>query len=154
MSARPARAPTTRKKASRTHLNVVRRRKKGLLLRSGSRRVAPMLVGVALVVISTISIVLMEQVMLAQTAFKVSQMREEMVKAEARQAELTLLAARLGSSERIERVAKEDLGMVSPEEVHYVVANVKPKAPVLADSGRRRMVPTDDHAAALERTTP
>lgn len=112
-----------------------------------------MFVGVVLVVIATVSIVLIEQVMLAQTAFKVSQMREEIVKAEARRAELTLQAAQLGSSERIERVAKRELGMVSPEEIHYVVANVKPKAPVLADSGRP-IIPAGGHTAALERTSP
>lgn len=154
MSARPARVGAARRKTPRSHLKVVRRRKKGLILRSGSRRVAPLFVAAVLVVITTISVVLMEQVLLAQTAFKVSQMREEIVKAEARQAELILQAAQLGSSERIERVATRDLGMVSPEEVQYMVANVKPKEPVLASSGRRVVVPGDGHAAAMDAASP
>lgn len=154
MSVRAAPAPARRRKAPQRHLKVVRRRKKGLILRSRSRRVAPVFVATVVVIIATVSIVLIEQVMLAQTAFKVAQMRERIVKAEARHAELVLQAAQLGSSERIERVAKRDLGMVSPEEVHYVVANVKPKGPVLAQVKRPAIVSPDAHTAALERTTP
>lgn len=151
MSSRPATAAPRRKAAPKSTLRLVRRKRSAR--RSKSRRFAPAIVCVA-VIIAAVSVVLIEQVMLAQTAFKVAQMREQIVKAEARHAELVLQAAQLGSSERIERVARRDLNMVPPEEVHYVVANVRPKGPALAQKGPKPVLPADGHTAAMEGTTP
>lgn len=151
MSTRQAtKAPARRKPAQRRPLKVVRGKRKGRIRRSGARRSAPAVVAVALVVISSVSIVLIEQVMLAQTAFKVAQMREQIVKAEARHAELVLQAAQLGSSERIERVATQDLGMVPPEEVHYIVADIQSRKARVARQGSGGLLPADGHTAALE----
>lgn len=151
MTARPAGARRAAKKPPpRNSLRVVRGRTKGLIRRAGGRRVAPTVIACAVLVVATISVVLIEQVMLAQTAFKVAKMRERIVKAEARHAELVLQAAQLGSSERIERVARRDLGMVAPEEVHYVVANVKTRGNALAHQQPKALLPSDGQTAALE----
>lgn len=88
---------------------------------------APVVVIGAILVAATIFTVLLEQVVLAQTGFKMAQLREEMAKAESEHAKLVLKAARLSSSERIEKVAVDQLGMVQPkpEQIRYVVANVR-----------------------------
>jgi hypothetical protein len=96
-----------------------------------------MLVVATILVIATIFAVLLEQVVLAQTGFKMAQLRDDLVKAEARQAELVMHSAKLSSSERIERYAISNLGMVRAERVEYIVANVRaPGARRLADSSR------------------
>jgi cell division protein FtsL len=147
MSASAARAPARRPKAAQRELKVVRRKKKGLIRRSASSKSAPIFVAGVVLVIATISVVLFEQVMLAQTAFKVQQMRQQMVKAEARHAELVLQAARLGSSARIEKVAIHELGMTHPEEIQYVVANIRTGDPRLAKGDPQPVLPPS-HAAA------
>lgn len=113
-----------------------------------------MVIACAVLVVATISVVLIEQVMLAQTAFKVAKMREKIVKAETRHAELVLHAAQLGSSERIERVARRDLGMVAPEEVHYVVARVHSGSQAVARTQPEPLLPSDGQTAALEENAP
>jgi hypothetical protein len=85
------------------------------------------------------------QVILAQSAFHLSDLRDDIQKEEARHEELMLEAARLDSSGRIERYARETLGMVNPDpaSVQYIVANVGrrggtkrlPNAPASADPG-------------------
>lgn len=68
--------------------------------------------------------VLLEQVVLAQSAFKLSAINKRLAAAEARQEELLAEVAELESPGRIERYAKTHLGMVEPTVVEYVVADV------------------------------
>ncbi|MDQ3986933.1 MAG: cell division protein FtsL [Actinomycetota bacterium] len=81
----------------------------------------------SIVVATAVVAVLLEQVVLAQSAFKLSRVREQVEVAETRHQELLLEVTRLGSPGRIERVAMEELGMVPPDSqrTEYVVANVK-----------------------------
>lgn len=128
MSARASQVRGKRTQASRAPLGVVRRSKKGLIKRHSQRRFAPLLIVAVLLVGATVFTVLLEQVILAQTGFKMAQLRERVIAAESRHAELVLRAAKLGSPERIERVAITELGMTypAPSEVKYIVANVRP----------------------------
>jgi cell division protein FtsL len=125
MSARQStlRAPRHKKKDD-TKLKVVRRNKRGLIKRGSQRRIAPFLVLGGIFVVGIVFAILLAQVVLAQSGFEMARLREQTVKAEARHAELVLQAARLGSAERIERVAIEELGMVHPTRVEYIVADV------------------------------
>jgi cell division protein FtsL len=108
------------------HLRVVRRKSRTLVVRGRSRRLAPIAIVAAIVMMAVILGVLLEQVVLAQSAFKLSRIREQVVAAEERHQDLLLEAAKLESSDRIERYAREVLGMVEPDpaRVHYLVANV------------------------------
>ena len=129
MSARAAQAKGKRSAAPQTGLRVVRRARGGLIKRGTNRRMAPLGILAILLIGATVATVLLEQVVLAQTGFKMAQLRDRVVVAEARHAELVLRAARLGSPERIERVAIQELGMTypAPSEVKYIVANVRQK---------------------------
>jgi cell division protein FtsL len=118
--------------------------------RRGGRRVAPALALAAVMVVATVFAVLLAQVVLAQSGFKMAQMRAELSKAEERHARLVLSAAKLGSAERIEHVAMQDLGMVHPERVEYIVADVRgTTTKPMARRGRESLLPLDDPAAAL-----
>lgn len=68
--------------------------------------------------------VLLVQVVLAQSAFKLGHIREQTAVAEARHQELMLEATKLGSPGRIERYARTRLGMVDASDVAYIVADV------------------------------
>ncbi len=85
-----------------------------------------MLVLLSIMVAATVGLVLLEQVMLAQSAFKMAKIRQEMALAEDEHSQLLLDAARLGSSERVEQYALNTLGMVrpAPGQVRYIVAKV------------------------------
>lgn len=113
-------------RASRPPLRVVRRKQRGLIKRTGSRRAAPALIVLSILVVATVGGVLLEQVILAKSAFEMAQIREDMAAAEDEHSQLLLDAARLGSSDRIERYAIERLGMVRPlpARVQYIVADV------------------------------
>jgi cell division protein FtsB len=128
---------------SRRDLQVVRRKKKGLIQRGGQRRMAPLVVISVILIAATVFAVLLAQVTLAQSGFKMAEMRERMTTAEARHAELVLKVAKLGSSERIERYALGRLGMVYPPEVRYIVADIKPKGVRLAQDVETDMTSTD-----------
>jgi cell division protein FtsL len=71
--------------------------------------------------------VLLEQVVLAQTAFKLERLTKQTQIAQARNGELLLESSRLGSPARIERYARTALGMVDPTSVQYIIANVHPR---------------------------
>jgi cell division protein FtsL len=98
---------------------------------------------VPVVIISVIAVfavvvgVLLEQVVLAQSAFKLARVRERLVAEEERHQDLLLEATRLESSDRIERYAREVLGMVEahPGVTNYLVADVHVRDP-LRPSGR------------------
>lgn len=154
MSARAAELKRQSAGNKGSQLRVVRRKDKRLIKRGAQRRVAPM-VGLLLIMFAaTVFTVVLEQVMLAQSGFQMSKLRQEIAEAETRYGELVLTTAKLGSSERIERVAIERLGMVYPEQVQYIVADVgtkhtrsrlaqQPPQPLLGNVG-------EGAAAALE----
>lgn len=123
MSARPS---VQRARAARggPQLALVRRRSRNLIRRGESRRLAPMVIVGAIVAVTLVFGVLLEQVVLAQSAFKLAHVRDRLVIAERRQEELRLEAARLESPARIERYARDVLGMVDPEQVTYIVADI------------------------------
>ena len=111
-------------RSSRPSLRVVRRKKRGLIKRAHSRKIAPALVLLGILIAATIGTILLEQVVLAQSAFKLSDMRSQLERAEEKHSQLLLQAAKLGSSERIKNVAVNDLGMVYPAQTGYIVARV------------------------------
>lgn len=131
MSSRATQVRSARPRSRRTgegSLRVVRSEKKGLIRRRRARRLAPAVAIGAIFVGAAIFTVLIMQVSLAQTGFKMAEMREEILKAEGEHAKLVLKAAKLSSKERIERVAIDRLGLIAPEEVNYIVANVRTRA--------------------------
>ena len=119
-------------------LEVVRRRSKGLIRRSPARRLAPAAILGAIGVVAVIFAILLEQVVLAQSAFELSRLRSELATVQARHERAMFEASRLESPERIERYAREELGMVEPPFSEYVTADVRaPRSPGLAQSVRR-----------------
>jgi cell division protein FtsB len=69
--------------------------------------------------------VLLEQVVLAQSAFKLEAINTRLSAAETKQEELLADMAQLESPGRIERYARERLGMIEPTSVEYIVAKVR-----------------------------
>lgn len=123
MSARSAAVRRTTKK--RPQLRVVRRHGRSLIKRSGSRRTAPWLIISVIAVVGIISGVLLEQVVLAQSAFKLDAINDRLAAAEEQQEELLAEIAELESPGRIERYARAHLGMVDPTTIEYIVARVR-----------------------------
>ncbi len=119
-------------------LEVVRRRSKGLIRRSPARRLAPAAILGAIGVVAVIFAILLEQVVLAQSAFELSRLRSDLATVQARHERAMFDASQLESPERIERYARDELGMIEPPVSEYVVADVKaPRSPGLAQSVRR-----------------
>ena len=149
MSARPSQVRTPRTRPKSPGLRLVRRRSRSLIQRGFSTRLAPLAiiasVGVVLVVVG----VLLEQVVLAQSAFKLARVRAQVVEAEAEHQELLLEATRLGSPGRIEKYAMEELGMVKPghENTDYIVAGIK-------GLGDDSLLAREKRARRLQPTTP
>lgn len=111
---------------SKSHLRVVRRGSDDLMVRAGTRRLASFGIAATIVVLGVVFAVLLEQVVLAQSAFKLKGIQDDLVAAESRHRGLMLEAAKLESSERIERFARDRLGMVKPDmrTVGYIQADV------------------------------
>lgn len=102
----------------------------------------------AIFVVAAIFAVLLEQIVLAQTGFKMDTLRREIATAESEHARLVLKVAKLSSKERIEQVAIEQLGMVQPQQVSYIVANVKTrKGDFLAQEQTPDLMPGSGTAA-------
>jgi cell division protein FtsL len=122
MSTRASNVTTDR----RAHITVARRKKRNLIVRKGGRRIAPMTIICVIAVLAIVFGVLLEQVVLAQSAFKLARVRERLVAAENRHHELLLEAAKLESSDRIEAYAKSVLGMVPAvsSDQRYIVADI------------------------------
>lgn len=123
--ARPLRR--AHKAPERPELQVVRRRKnQRLIKRTGARRMAPFTILAVIAIGAIVAAILLEQVVLAQSAFKLTHIREQLAEAEEDREVLMLEAAKLDSAARIERYARENLGMVdpSPQNVRYIVANI------------------------------
>lgn len=154
MSARAAKVKNARP-AGRA-LSVVRRKDRRLVKRGTTRRMAPAMVVATILIAATTFGVLLAQVVLAQSGFKMQQLREEVAKADEKHARLVLRAAKLSSAERIERVAIEELGMVFPEQTpEYIVANVKTRSSQgLAQVAEEPLLAPSDPAAALGGTAP
>jgi cell division protein FtsL len=121
-------APQTLPEATRDRpLRLVRRRSRKLIKRNSSRRVAPLVILAVILSGAIVFGVLLEQVVLAQTAFKLSRLTKATQSAQAKNGELMLRASRLGSPARIERYARTKLGMVDPSSVQYIIARVHPR---------------------------
>ena len=106
-------------------LRVARRKKRKLITRGVARRIAPAYIVVAIVISAVVAGVLLEQVALGQSAFKLQTINKRLAAAEARQDELLAEVAQLESPGRIERYARTRLGMIDPTVVEYVVADVR-----------------------------
>lgn len=128
MSTRSAPVRSDRRKPAARSLRVVRRKRRGLIKRGESRRFAPMAILSGLLVAAVVFGVLLEQVVLAQSAFELQRLRERVAAAGAEHEELVLEAATLDSEDRIERFARAQLGMVDPADVRYIVADVREPA--------------------------
>lgn len=137
----------SRTKASRPDLRVVRkRRSRSLIKRTNARRISVYVAG-GILASAIVAAVLLEQVVLAQSAFHLSDLRRDLQVAEEKQEELLLEAAQLDSSARIERYARENLGMVDPLPggVQYIVADIKQPKKLRDGLGgkNRSTVPTE-----------
>lgn len=127
MSAAHPRSATRPRSPQRTDLKVVRRRKsKGLIKRTGARRWAPLTIVATIAIVGIVAAILLEQVVLAQSAFELTEIRRQLTAAEEDREVLMLEAAKLDSEARIERYARETLGMVdpAPARVRYIVADI------------------------------
>lgn len=108
---------------SQPRLEVVRRRSRSLIQRDAPRRFAPVVVVAVILAATAILGVLLEQVVLAQSAFKMSRLRTDLSAAEARHQELLLEATKLESPRRIERFARTELRLVEPHAIQYLVSD-------------------------------
>jgi cell division protein FtsL len=112
---------------SRADLRIVRRKRRGLIQRSSSRRATPLVIGGVIMVALLIATVLLEQVLMAQSAFKLGEIRQRTERAEAQQQELVLQVTQLENHERIEAFARTQLGMVETNVAgsEYMVADIE-----------------------------
>jgi cell division protein FtsL len=107
-------------------LGLIRRRSRSLIRRRPGTRLAPLGAVVAILVAALVFGVLLEHVVLAQSAFKLARVRRQIALAEDDNQDLLLRVTKLESPTRIERFARERLGMVEPHpaDVDYVVADI------------------------------
>ncbi len=82
--------------------------------------------GVILVVAAIFGI-LLEQVLMSQSAFKLGKIRERMIAAQSRHEDLIFQVSQLESDARIESYARTELGMVDadPARTEFIVADIK-----------------------------
>lgn len=121
--ATPQRSPRPKAKPP---LRVVSRKKKRRVSRVTRR--APVAILGGILVVAVVFGILLEQVVLAQSAFKVAKLQKKLTHAQERQESLLRDSASLESPARIERVARKRLGMVDPtaREINYIVADIQP----------------------------
>jgi len=126
MSARVSEVRTESTSVRRGDLKVVGKRR-SRVRRSEATHPLSLYIGLALFAGAVIAAILLEQVLLAQSAFHLSDLRKDLQAAEERHEVLLLEAAQLDSSARIERYARQNLGMVEPGPggVQYIVAKIK-----------------------------
>ncbi|MGH2734149.1 MAG: hypothetical protein ACRDKZ_01105 [Actinomycetota bacterium] len=154
MSARESQVGRQRTAAharDRAHLAVVRRKSRGLIQRSASRRATPLVIGALVVVAVLVVGVLLEQVLMAQSAFKLGRMRDRLTRTEAQHEELMWEAARLENPTRIENYARIHLGMVDPDPLltQYIVADIEMRTDArLASVPNPAKMPATGQAAA------
>lgn len=140
MSARAGAVGSRVPRDSRPELRVVRRRRsRSLMKRTEARRIS-VYVAAGIIAAAIVAAVLLEQVVLAQSAFRLSDLRRDLQVAEEKHEELLLEAAQLDSSARIERYARETLGMVDPlpGAVQYIVADIKQPKQLRERIGRKK----------------
>ena len=145
-----ARASQARAKRARTPagLRLVRRRSRRLIKRTRSTRMAPVALLMTICVAAVIFGVLLEQVVLAQSAFELSKIRNRLTEVEARHEELVLEAAQLESPDRVRTYARRVLGMVEPSRVEYLTAEVPGAARTrLAGAPRGASIPGEGQAS-------
>ena len=131
MSAQTSRvAPRRARRPQERNLKVVRRKQRSLIQRGAARRVTPLVFGGVILVALLISTVLLEQVLMAQSAFKLEEIRNQTESAESKQQELILQVTRLEDNSRIEEFARTQLGMIETNHTtsEYMVANIAVKA--------------------------
>lgn len=132
MSARESQVRSAERRPSQDHkpsLRVVRRKKaQRLIVRGKERRRAPVMIGGAIVIVALVFGILLEQVVLAQSAFHLTETRSRLVEAEERHEGLLRTSAWLESPARIERFARQELGMVDADtsSVQYIMADIQP----------------------------
>ncbi|MFN2488224.1 MAG: septum formation initiator family protein [Actinomycetota bacterium] len=124
MSATEEQIPSQASSAPHPALSLIRRRSRSLIKRGSNTRFAPFAVFAAICVAALVSAVLLEQVILAQSAFKLASVRRDIIAAESRNQGLLLEMTKLQSPARIERFARARLGMVDRTDVEYIVADV------------------------------
>jgi cell division protein FtsL len=92
-------------------------------------RIAPLAVVAVLCVLGIVFGVLLERVMLAQSAFELTRLMKRVEAADERRSELTFEVARRENPGRIEDYARTQLGMVDPDPttMQYIVADVAPR---------------------------
>ncbi|HZK51791.1 MAG TPA: cell division protein FtsL, partial [Actinomycetota bacterium] len=112
------------------NLSIVRRRRRGLIQRGPSRRMTPLVIGGVILVALLIATVLLEQVLMAQSAFKLEEIRRRTERAETRNQELVLEVTHLGNRSRIEEYARTQLGMAETNAAtsEYMVADIEVSA--------------------------
>ncbi len=131
-------------------LRIVRRRGRQLINRTGSRRSLPLAVAAGVAVLAVVAGVLLSQVVLAQSAFKLEAINKRLAAAEDRREELLAQVAALESPGRIERYARTRLGMVDPTRIEYIVARVRTgRDNRLADALRNNDLPLPRGGAAI-----
>ena len=137
-------------RSSQRDLKVVRRRGRQLIRRTGSRRSVPLAIAAGVAVIAVVAAVLLSQVVLAQSAFKLEAINKRLAAAEDRREELLAEVAALESPGRIERYARARLGMVDPSRVEYIVARVRTgEDNRLADALRQKDLPLPGDSTAI-----
>jgi cell division protein FtsL len=94
-----------------------------------NRRVSPLVILAIVCVLGTVALVLVERVMLAQSAFELTRLMERVEAADERRSELAFEVARRENPGRIEHIARTKLGMVDPDpaKIQYIVADVAPR---------------------------
>ncbi|HEX2236172.1 MAG TPA: septum formation initiator family protein [Actinomycetota bacterium] len=107
-------------------LGLIRRRSRSLIRRRPGTRLAALGAVAAILVGALVFGVLLEQVVLAQSAFKLAGVRRQIARAQEENQDLLLRVTKLDSPARIERFARERLGMVQPrrDELEYIVADI------------------------------
>jgi cell division protein FtsB len=122
------------------------------MVRSRSRRTVHVVIVSSIAVFAVVVGVLLEQVVLAQSAFKLARVRERLVAQEQRHQDLLLEATRLEGSDRIERYARDVLGMVEskPQSTNYLVADVHVRDPLRSPArGKSRQLAVGQAAGGL-----
>lgn len=86
------------------------------------------MIGGAIVIVALVFGILLEQVVLAQSAFQLTETRDRLVAAEERHEAILRASARLDSPARIERFARQEIGMVDADtsSVQYIMADIQP----------------------------
>ena len=105
-------------------VRVVRRKKLKLIERAGLSRAIPYLIAGTIAIVAVVFAVLLEQVVLGQSAFKLAELRKQLLAAEAEHEELLLEVAKMESPDRIENYARANLGMTDPSSIEYIVADI------------------------------